>query len=138
MDMIQTTYARVAPRMLPGDVIAFSGKGRLSRVIKYFTWSRVSHVGMVSTVRKHGVEVIESTSLDGKLGVEDFARVFCSELVAGALEVAGAIPPVNASEVTPINVCQWRIYGAYYYQLTGKQKQIRRYNQVPLEARSTG
>ena len=42
---------------------------------------------------------------------EDFGAFFCSELVAGALEVGGVIKDVNASEVTPINLCRFNIYG---------------------------
>ena len=41
---------------------------------------------------------------------EDFGRFFCSDLVAAALEEAGAIRPINASEVTPIDLCRWAIY----------------------------
>ena len=36
---------------------------------------------------------------------EDFNKLFCSELVAEALERAGVIPAVNASEQTPADVC---------------------------------
>jgi hypothetical protein len=60
---------------------------------------------------------------------EDFSRFFCSELVAAGLEKAGTVGRVNASEVTPIDLCRWNIYAATYFQLKGQaDKQISRYN----------
>jgi len=50
---------------------------------------------------------------------EDFSRFFCSELVAEGLEKSGAVPRVNASEVTPIDLCRWKIYDAEYYLIKG-------------------
>lgn len=57
--------------MLPGDVIAFSGEGPVSSVIKFFTGSRVSHVGIVyhKDLDNDDVLMIESTSLDDCSGV---------------------------------------------------------------------
>jgi len=51
--------------LLPGDVLAYSGKGRASRVIKYFTLSKISHVGLVYD----STTIVESTSLRGFTGV---------------------------------------------------------------------
>lgn len=60
---------------------------------------------------------------------EDFSKFFCSELVAAALEKAGAVGSVNASEVTPIDLCRWSIYEPTYFQLKGEPtKRISRYN----------
>lgn len=60
---------------------------------------------------------------------EDFSKFFCSELVAAGLEIAGAVGTVNASEVTPIDLCRWRIYQDSYYQLKGdSEKRISRFN----------
>ncbi|EHK6025206.1 hypothetical protein HYO33_03045 [Vibrio parahaemolyticus] len=60
---------------------------------------------------------------------EDFSKFFCSELVAAGLEVGGAVATVNASEVTPIDLCMWKIFSGTYYQLKGdKNKKIKRYN----------
>ena len=60
---------------------------------------------------------------------EDFSKFFCSELVAAGLEVAGAVGKVNASEVTPIDLCRWKIYEDNYYQLKGDpNKRISRFN----------
>ncbi|MGD8931607.1 MAG: hypothetical protein PVI52_03485, partial [Chromatiales bacterium] len=60
---------------------------------------------------------------------EDFSKFFCSELVAAGLEMAGAVGAVNASEVTPIDLCRWKIYQGSYYQLKGsKKKKISRFN----------
>lgn len=179
------TYADVRDDFLPGDLLACSGKGRVSGVIKRFTRSQVSHVGIVRHTKiltddkdRYFNEVIESTSLDGFLGVvvsriskrlesyegtvwwlplddaarerfnerlffdflyqqegkpydtpgairagldwldsigltlarEDFSKLFCSELAAGALEAAGVLINVNASEETPIQLCNRPIW----------------------------
>lgn len=65
---------------------------------------------------------------------EDFAMFFCSELVAGALEACGAITHLNASEVTPIDLCTFAIYEQDYSQLRGEQEPIGGYNSVSPEA----
>ncbi|NQU05071.1 MAG: hypothetical protein HQ568_03190 [Calditrichaeota bacterium] len=60
---------------------------------------------------------------------EDFSKFFCSELVAAGLEQAKAVGSVNASEVTPIDLCRWNIYEEKYYQLNGDaSKRISRFN----------
>ncbi len=65
---------------------------------------------------------------------EDFSRFFCSELVAAGLEKAGSVGPVNASEVTPIDLCRWSIYHDTYYQLKGDAKNtISRFNSLSPE-----
>ncbi len=87
-----TDYAEVRDQMLPGDLIAFGGKGRASNIIKFFTRSVVSHVGLVrhvqmlassspasvvwpsmdepATMSRYFNEIVESTSLDGISGVQ--------------------------------------------------------------------
>jgi len=65
--------------------------------------------------------------------IEDFSRLFCSELVAAALEASGAISHLNASEVTPIDLCQFAIYREDYYQLKGEQELIEGYNTLSPE-----
>ena len=66
---------------------------------------------------------------------EDFSRFFCSELVAAGLEKAGSVGTVNASEVTPIDLCRWNIYADTYYQLIGEEdKEISRYNTLDPSA----
>lgn len=60
---------------------------------------------------------------------EDFSKFFCSELVAAGLEKAGVTGSVNASEVTPIDLCRWNIYGKQYFHFRGDTtKSISRYN----------
>ena len=62
---------------------------------------------------------------------EDFSKFFCSELVVAGLEIAGSVGSVNASEVTPIDLCRWAIYEPNYYQLKGDStKTIKRFNTV--------
>jgi hypothetical protein len=65
---------------------------------------------------------------------EDFSRFFCSELVAAGLKAAGVVPTiVNASEVTPSDLCCWNIYASEYYLLKGEpSKEISGYNSIDL------
>ena len=218
MPVKQINYEEARSKMKPGDVIAFGGKGHFSEIIKYATFSSVSHVGVVlqtkipdDTSERFFNQIIESTSLNGFNGVnisrisdrlfnendgkgypgevwwlplkteireksfnqkkffdflfnqakerkpydmpqaiksaidaldklpfglhgpaynkEDFSKFFCSELVAAGLEKAGAVDSLNASEVTPIDLCRWNIYEGSYYQLKGEpSKRISRFN----------
>lgn len=61
---------------------------------------------------------------------EDFSSWFCSELVAEALEIGKIIQPVNASEVTPVDICRLNIYQTHYTQFCGEQKQIKGFNSL--------
>jgi len=201
--LIQKRYNEIREQIQQGDVIAFSGKGHVSELIKLFTLSSVSHVAVVMK-SKHILDngdivivndIIESTTLDGFAGVvvnrlskrlkdydgecwwlplndktrnkmdfdvfyswlknqkrklydswqaigsgfdfipdnkEDFNKFFCSELVAAALEKSGAISDTNCSEITPAELCRWNIYQNDYYQLSGKSKEIKRFNSVKI------
>ena len=62
---------------------------------------------------------------------EDFAKFFCSELVSAALEKGGAIGPINASEVTPIDLVRFKIYDRIV-KLRGLTKDISRFNTVEV------
>jgi hypothetical protein len=64
---------------------------------------------------------------------EDFSRFFCSELVAAGLEAGGAIQSLNASEVTPVDLCMFSIYEERYYQLKGGRKLIEGFNSLDPE-----
>lgn len=212
MSVEQISYSDARKIMKPGDVIAFGGKGHFSEIIKFATFSDVSHVGVILQTKipeddtdRFFNQIIESTSLHGFNGVnvsrfsdrlntyegdlwwlplkkdlrkksfdqkkfydflfnqaklrkpydtpqainsvidaldnlpfglhgpgynrEDFSKFFCSELVAAGLEIAGALGDVNASEVTPIDLCRWKIYEPKYYQLKGdRNKKISRFN----------
>ncbi len=211
MPVKQISYDDARPMMQPGDVIAFGGKGQFSELIKFATFSDVSHVGVIlqsqivdDNADRFFNQIIESTDLNGFNGVnvsrfsdrlstydgelwwlplrkkvrakmdnrefynflfnqarqrkpydtpqaiksaldalddlpfglhgpgynkEDFSKFFCSELVSAGLEAAGAVNAVNASEVTPIDLCRWKIYKGTYYQLKGdKNKKISRHN----------
>lgn len=210
MTLSVMTYEEARKLMEPGDVIAFSGKGNISEVIKLFTKSAVSHVGVVFQTKQVNDPdpdrfmntLMESNSLDAASGVvmtrlsdrvcnydgklwwlplskevrkrmdlrtffdflvkqegkaydtkqaikcaldelddvpflkaltynkEDFSKFFCSELVAAALEDAGVINNINASEVTPIDLCSFNIYEGTYYQLKGPDTLIKGYNSV--------
>lgn len=209
MSIKMILYQEARMQMKAGDVIAFSGKGDFSEIIKWATRSTVSHVGvilqsqlLINGQQQEGMfnQIIESTSLNGFSGVsisrlsdrldtydgeiwwlplrrdihdamdkqkfynflihqerkeydmpqaiksaldaldnipvlskathnrEDFSRFFCSELVAAALEAGAAIKSINASEVTPIDLCTFALYETDYYQLKGDRKEIRGFN----------
>lgn len=63
-----------------------------------------------------GFDLFDSVGFEAD---EDFARFFCSELVAAGLEAAGAVGSVNASEVTPIELCRWCVF-ADAHQVAGE------------------
>ena len=75
--LIQRRYNEIREQIQQGDVIAFSGKGHVSELIKLFTLSSVSHVAIVmkdKELTSEGVlitvnNIIESTTLDGFAGV---------------------------------------------------------------------
>ena len=54
---------------------------------------------------------------------ENFTKMFCSELVAEALEKGEVIGPVNASEQTPADVVSYPIYGEPY-QISGENSEL--------------
>ena len=71
-------YEEARKQMKAGDVIAFSGKGDFSEIIKWATRSSVSHVGIILQSKlligdkiQDGMfnQIIESTTLNGFSGV---------------------------------------------------------------------
>lgn len=216
MALMEANYQDIRAQIKPGDIIAFSGKGNFSEIIKWATRSEVSHVGVVYESKAlfpegpqpgHIVDVMESTTLhedpetgervagvqrnrmslrvkyyngtmwwlplsrqsrekldlksftdfllhsegkkydmpqaiksalDAMDGVsilnlmtynqEDFASFFCSELAAAALEAGGVIGSINASEVTPIDLCSFNLYASDYYCIKGTRKAITDYS----------
>ncbi len=52
MGFTVTTCEEARDRMQPGDVIAFSGKGNVSEVIKLFTKSE-AHISMSASSKGH-------------------------------------------------------------------------------------
>lgn len=62
--------------------------------------------------------------------IEDISKVFCSELAAAALEESNVIYNLNASEVTPADMCMFDIYEKDYYQLKGEFTRIKAYNTI--------
>ncbi len=205
----KATYTDVRPKMKPGDIIAFGGKGNFSEIIKMATRAPVSHVGVImqsrilitgSNEKRFFNQIIESTTIADKSGVqvnrlsdrlrtyngeiwwlplstaahqklnytkfynwclrqngkpydmpqaiksaldaldnipfvgglthnqEDFAKFFCSELATAALEKGGVIKKINSSEVTPIDLCRFKILKKDYYQIKATKKTIRGHN----------
>ena len=85
---------------------------------------------------KSAIDILDKIPLIGGLthNREDFTKFFCSELVAAGLEVAGAVRSINASEVTPMNLCQFKLYQPDYYRLKGEaEKVIKNFNRLDPE-----
>lgn len=81
--MTPTTYATARTAMKAGDIIAFAGDGFISHMINLFTRCPISHVGIILRERdaagENRVELLESTTLNGKAGVQ---RTFLSDRIA--------------------------------------------------------
>ena len=93
-------------------------------------WSAVDVGGVVGWLRRiPGL---------GNLGRnrEQFDRLFCSELAAGALSDCGVIGQINAAEVTPSDLCSFRIYRDDYAQLKGVPREIGEFNSGPVAVAS--
>jgi len=84
---------------------------------------------------KSALDALDDDPLLGLVtrNIEDFSSLFCSELIAAALEASGAISHLNASEVTPIDLCRFAIYQEDYYQLKGEHELIEGYNTLSPE-----
>lgn len=89
----------------------------------------------VAQAIKSGLDMLDANPLLRRMtyNVEDLSSLFCSELVAAALEACGVIGRLNASEVTPIDLCRFAIYRSDYYQLKGENAQIQGYNTLSPE-----
>lgn len=87
---------------------------------------------------KSALDVLDNLPFEARgpgFNSEDFSKFFCSELVAAGLEQAGTVGTVNASEVTPIDLCRWNIYQDNYFLLKGDQKKrISRFNTLSPSA----
>lgn len=64
---------------------------------------------------------------------EDFNSWFCSELIAQGLETAGVVSGINASEVTPVDICRFNIFKRRYIQLKGEGRMIGGFNSLNAE-----
>jgi hypothetical protein len=80
-------------------------------------------------------DAVDTVPFIGRLtrSKEDFSRFFGSELVAAGLEAGGVIGSLNASEVTPTDLCNFSIYQEKYYQLKGSKKLINGFNTLDPE-----
>lgn len=81
---------------------------------------------------KSALDRIDNLPIVGAItyNIEDYGSFFCSELASAALEFAGAFNNVNASVVTPIDLCMFDIYDKNYHQLSGAKTEIVGYNTV--------
>lgn len=64
---------------------------------------------------------------------EDLTRLFCSELAVAALEAGGVVGGINASEVTPVELCQFRLFSDDYHLIKGAAGEIEGFNSICLE-----
>jgi hypothetical protein len=79
---------------------------------------------------KSALDLVDNIPLLGNAthNDEDFSRFFCSELVAAGLEASGVLPSLNASEVTPVDLCMFNVYEETYFQLKGPDREIKGFN----------
>ena len=84
---------------------------------------------------KSALDALDDIPFAGSLtrNDEDFSRFFCSELVAAALEKGKVIKKINASEVTPNDLCRFSIYSGTYHQLKGPKRAIGGHNTLSPE-----
>lgn len=206
-----STYEPLRHRIQPGDIIAFSGQGISSEIVKVATRSEVSHVGIIlrCELRQDLLhpQLMESSPIEGFHGVaigdletriqnhkgnmwwlplrterrqqlqlekfqkfllaqnhkgydpiqainsglgklhglpgigrftrssENLDRLFCSELAAAALKAGGVLPNINASGITPSQLCQLAIYQPEYHLLKSvEEAQIIAYNSMAPNA----
>ena len=65
-------YSQIRSKLDTGDIVLFSGKGGISAGIKWFTFSRWSHVGMVLRLPEWNMVLLwESTTLSNVKDVMD-------------------------------------------------------------------
>ncbi len=64
---------------------------------------------------------------------EDLSKLFCSEFIAAAFRTSGVIKNINASEVTPADLCRFSIYEASYFQILGSHLEIPDFNMTSPE-----
>lgn len=79
---------------------------------------------------RSGIDRFESVLGGLTHSKEDFARFFCSELVAAALERAGIVSHWNSSEITPVDFTRFALFQDDYYQLKGEMKPLKGYNSL--------
>lgn len=68
--LIQKRYNEIREQIQQGDVIAFSGKGHVSELIKLFTLSSVSHVAIViksTDTTNEGKEITVNDIIDNMI-----------------------------------------------------------------------
>jgi len=63
---------------------------------------------------------------------EDDKKLFCSELIALAFKYIGILPGhINSSEVTPIDLCRYKLYNRYM-QIIGANQEIKDFNTIEV------
>lgn len=87
---------------------------------------------------KSGLDKMDKMFGSLTYNIENFSAFFCSELAAAGLEAGEVIKSLNASEVTPIDLCMFKIYQPDYSQLIGGDKDIRGYNTLDPEGWGEG
>ncbi len=65
-----------------------------------------------------------------KTNTENHNRFFCSELVSAALVNGGVLPKMNSSEITPADLCRYKIFAPAYVQLKGSTRHIEKFNSI--------
>jgi hypothetical protein len=119
--MILSTYDQIRDKIRQGDLIGFGGTGFVSGGIELFTRSPLSHIGIVLDTQVsiggqpqqgHVIMLIESTSLNGKSGVQ-INRL--SERVSNYPGKVWWLPLADAIRAK----CDWQKFYDYALSLDG-------------------
>lgn len=107
-------------------------KLKLKKFFDFLIHQRGKQYDVPQAIRS-GLDTLDGIPVIGKAthNMEDFSQFYCSELVAAGLEEGCVIDTINASEVTPIDLCRFNIYCNNYVQFKGdKEKRINGFNSV--------
>lgn len=85
MAIQQSLYGQISDRVKPGDIIAFSGKNRFSRLARLATGSIISHVGIVCEIG-NGLHLIESVSFKQKSDSDKDPSELCHKQINSRID----------------------------------------------------
>ncbi len=123
-DFSGVTINRLSDRLraYDGEVWWLPVNLAVERVPRFFDWlfAQDGKLYDMPGALKAGLDALDFGGNGPTAAAEDYSRLFCSELVAGAFKACGLVGDINPSEMTPIELCRLPIYQAPYRQLVGK------------------
>jgi len=120
MALQQVVYGELKDRIKPGDIIAFSGKKKFSRLIRLVTRSIISHVGIICQTGR-SVDVIESVNFKQESAAcEQTGGVHCRHLSKRVESYDGLMWWLPLSEVSRSRFNQEK-FAEFLISAKGKQ-----------------